>query len=291
MFKTEPQMQAPIKLSVFLINNLRKHHIRQVDTISTLEQNTLRTRCSYLPKASRKAAVKLFVFPAYVVRLLLFLLMEGVIYETVKIHNLDQRSCKVMLNKQWPKEIFLVYSCIFCVRQKRLQGRILLEGMHRAVLRGGLAASQQAGHQLASQVGTHRGSSHWKLFVVGWEQWNLSFEMNSAFIETSEEMRFVFSLLQQCAVQSRELENRARERFEPGNSFLPRESIGGRCQQKAGRGSTAESRWLAGGIRVGLVVLRAGCREAVRHKPHWLWTWGAIWAGWRRSHGLSAADF
>lgn len=25
-------------------------------------------------------------------------------------------------------EIFLVYSCIFCVRQKRLQGRILFEG-------------------------------------------------------------------------------------------------------------------------------------------------------------------
>lgn len=30
----------------------------------------------------------------------LFLLMEGAIYEMVKIHNLDRQSCKVMLNKQ-----------------------------------------------------------------------------------------------------------------------------------------------------------------------------------------------
>lgn len=93
-------MQTPIKLNVFSINSLRKHHIRQVDTITTLEQNTLRTRCSYLPKAARKPAVKLFVFPAYVVHSPLFLLMERAIYEMVKIHSLDQQSCKMMLNNQ-----------------------------------------------------------------------------------------------------------------------------------------------------------------------------------------------
>jgi len=92
-------MQTLIKLHIFVINNLRKHHLRQADTITTLGQITLKTRCSYLPKASRKPEVKLFVFPAYVMHLPLFLL-EGAIYEMVKMYNLDEQSGKMLLNKQ-----------------------------------------------------------------------------------------------------------------------------------------------------------------------------------------------